>query len=177
MTLQLPRLTLVLGGARSGKSRYAEGLVTALPTPWIYVATGEARDEEMKERIAHHVRRRGPGWVTREVPLDLVEVIQAHAADPHPMLVDCLTLWLSNVMLSERDVAADRARLLTALDEAAGPIVLVSNEVGLGIVPDNALARAFRDEQGRLNAAVAALADTVVLMAAGLPLVLKQAKP
>lgn len=174
MTDKLPRLTLVLGGARSGKSRYAEGLVTALPAPWIYVATGEARDAEMTERIAHHVRRRGPGWVTREVPLALADVIREHAADPHPLLIDCLTLWLTNVMLSERDVEAERTRLLNALDEAAGPIVAVSNEVGLGIVPDNALARAFRDEQGRLNAAVAALADTVVLMAAGLPLTLKK---
>lgn len=169
----LPRLTLVLGGARSGKSRFAEGLVTAEPGPWTYVATGEARDAEMAERIAHHAARRGPGWVTREVPLALADLIGAEAANPQPMLVDCLTLWLSNVMLSGRDAATERARLLGALEAAAGPIVLVSNEVGLGIVPDNALARAFRDEQGRLNASVAALADHVVLMAAGLPLTLK----
>lgn len=173
MTVKLPRLTLVLGGARSGKSRYAEGLITAGPAPWIYVATGEARDAEMTERIAHHAARRGAGWVTREVPLALADAIGEQAADPRPLLIDCLTLWLSNVMLQERDVEAERARLLGALDEAAGPIVAVSNEVGLGIVPDNALARAFRDEQGRLNAAVAALADTVVLMAAGIPLILK----
>ena len=174
MTTSLPRLTLVLGGARSGKSRFAEGLVTSQPGPWVYVATGEARDAEMAERIAHHAARRGPGWVTREVPLALADLIRAHGADRAPTLVDCLTLWLSNVMLAERDVEAERAALLQALETAAGPIVIVSNEVGLGIVPENALARAFRDEQGRLNAAVAAAADTVVLMAAGLPLTLKQ---
>lgn len=168
-----PRLSFVLGGARSGKSRFAEGLVTSLPAPWVYVATGEARDAEMAERIAQHAARRGPGWVTREVPLALAELLQ-DGGTARPMLIDCLTLWLSNVMLAERDVEAERGRLVEALSAAAGPIVVVSNEVGLGIVPDNALARAFRDEQGRLNAAVAAAADTVVLMAAGLPLTLKQ---
>lgn len=173
MTATLPRLTLVLGGARSGKSRYAEGLVTALPPPWTYVATAEAGDAEMAERIAHHARRRGSGWVTREAPLGLAEVITELAADPAPMLIDCLTLWLSNVMLAERDVAAEQTRLLDALAGRRGPVVAVSNEVGLGIVPDNALARAFRDAQGCLNAEVAARADRVVLMAAGLPLILK----
>jgi adenosylcobinamide kinase/adenosylcobinamide-phosphate guanylyltransferase len=174
MTTSLPRLTLVLGGARSGKSRFAEGLVTSQPGPWVYVATGEARDAEMVERIAHHAARRGPGWVTREVPLALADLVRTMEADRAPTLIDCLTLWLSNIMLAERDVEAERAALLQALEAAAGPIVIVSNEVGLGIVPENALARAFRDEQGRLNAAVAAAADSVVLMAAGLPLTLKQ---
>jgi adenosylcobinamide kinase/adenosylcobinamide-phosphate guanylyltransferase len=174
MTTSLPRLTLVLGGARSGKSRFAEGLVTSQPGPWVYVATGEARDAEMVERIAHHAARRGPGWVTREVPLALADLVHTLGADCAPTLIDCLTLWLSNIMLAERDVEAERAALLQALEAAAGPIVIVSNEVGLGIVPENALARAFRDEQGRLNAAVAAAADSVVLMAAGLPLTLKQ---
>lgn len=174
MTTSLPRLTLVLGGARSGKSRFAEGLVTSQPGPWVYVATGEARDAEMVERIAHHAARRGPGWVTREVPLALADLVHTLGADRAPTLIDCLTLWLSNIMLAERDVEAERAALLQALEAAAGPIVIVSNEVGLGIVPENALARAFRDEQGRLNAAVAAAADSVVLMAAGLPLTLKQ---
>jgi adenosylcobinamide kinase/adenosylcobinamide-phosphate guanylyltransferase len=173
MANSLPRLTFVLGGARSGKSRFAEGLVTALPAPWVYVATGEARDAEMAERIAQHAARRGPGWVTREVPLGLAGLLQ-DGSTGRPMLIDCLTLWLSNVMLAERDVEAERELLVGALSVAPGPIVVVSNEVGLGIVPDNALARAFRDEQGRLNAAVAAAADTVVLMAAGLPLTLKQ---
>jgi adenosylcobinamide kinase/adenosylcobinamide-phosphate guanylyltransferase len=174
MTTSLPRLTLVLGGARSGKSRFAEGLVTALPSPWTYVATGEARDAEMTERIALHVARRGPGWVTREVPLELADFIRGQSGAAGPMLVDCLTLWLTNMMLAGRDLAVERMRLVEAFAAAAGPIVVVSNEVGLGIVPENALARAFRDEQGRLNAAVAACADTVVLTAAGLPLTLKQ---
>lgn len=174
MSTSLPRLTFVLGGARSGKSRFAEGLVTSQPNPWVYVATGEARDAEMAERIAHHAARRGPGWVTREVPLALPDLLRESTSSRQPMLIDCLTLWLTNVMLAERDIEAERGSLLSALEVATGPIVIVSNEVGLGIVPDNALARAFRDEQGRLNAAVAALADTVVLMAAGLAITLKQ---
>ncbi len=174
MAASLPRLTLVLGGARSGKSHFAEGLVTACPPPWLYVATGEARDAEMTQRIALHVERRGPGWQTREVPFDLADCVRGEGADSRPILIDCLTLWLTNVMLGDRDVAAERAKLLDALREARGPIVAVSNEVGLGIVPENALARRFRDEQGRLNTAVAALADKVVLVAAGLPLTLKQ---
>jgi adenosylcobinamide kinase/adenosylcobinamide-phosphate guanylyltransferase len=174
MSVPLPRLTLIIGGARSGKSRFAEGLVTALPAPWIYVATGEAWDAEMEERIAHHVSRRGPGWTTRETPLDLADLLHAQAGNPAPVLIDCLTLWLSNVMHAGRDIEIEQARLLDALAAPGGPVVVVSNEVGLGIVPDNALARAFRDAQGRLNAAVAARADRVVLMAAGLPLTLKQ---
>ncbi len=174
MAAPLPRLTLVLGGARSGKSHFAEGLVTAHPAPWLYVATGEARDAEMTQRIALHVERRGTGWETREVPFDLAGFVRAEGANSRPILIDCLTLWLTNVMLAEKDVAAERATLIDSLREARGPIVAVSNEVGLGIVPENALARRFRDEQGRLNTAVASLADTVVLVAAGLPLTLKQ---
>lgn len=174
MTATLPRLTLVLGGARSGKSQFAEGLVTSQPAPWVYIATGEARDAEMTERIAEHMRRRGPGWITREVPFELADLIYEQAANSQPILIDCLTLWLTNLMLAGRDVEAERARFLDALTHARAPIVVVSNEVGLGIVPENALARAFRDEQGRLNAAVAKHANYVVLMAAGLPLTLKQ---
>lgn len=169
-----PRLTLVLGGARSGKSRYAEALVTALPPPWHYVATGEARDAEMADRIAHHAVRRGAGWITHETPLDLAGTLDGLAGGEAPVLVDCLTLWLSNVMLAERDIEAETAKLRQTLGAMKGPVVVVTNEVGLGIVPDNALARAFRDAQGRLNAAIAADADRAVLMAAGLPLVLKQ---
>jgi adenosylcobinamide kinase / adenosylcobinamide-phosphate guanylyltransferase len=168
-----PRLTLVLGGARSGKSRHAEGLVAAFPTPWLYVATAEGLDDEMRDRIAEHRARRGADWETVDAPLDLPEVIARHRGRHEVLLIDCLTLWLSNVMLSGRDTAAERARLLQGLRGADKTIVAVSNEVGLGLVPDNALARRFRDEQGRLNAEVAALAEHVVLMAAGLPLVLK----
>jgi adenosylcobinamide kinase/adenosylcobinamide-phosphate guanylyltransferase len=171
MPSPLPRLTLVLGGARSGKSQFAERLVTALPPPWTYVATGEAFDVEMAERIAAHIARRGEGWATVEAPRDLATAIVSASG---PVLIDCLTLWLSNLMLAGLDVGAETASLLDALGRAQAPVVAVSNEVGLGIVPDNALARAFRDAQGRLNAAVAARADHVVFLAAGLPLTLKQ---
>ncbi|MGC2774973.1 MAG: bifunctional adenosylcobinamide kinase/adenosylcobinamide-phosphate guanylyltransferase [Bradyrhizobium sp.] len=169
----LPRLTLVLGGARSGKSRHAEALVTALPAPWIYVATAQAFDDEMKDRIAQHKGRRAEGWQTLETTHDLAGLVRAQANSSVPMLIDCLTLWLSNVMLADMNVPARCAELIEALAMARGPIVAVSNEVGLGIVPENALARAFRDAQGRLNQDVAALADRVILTAAGLPLTLK----
>ena len=165
------RLTLVLGGARSGKSRYAESLITALSPPWVYVATAEALDAEMTERIAVHRARRGGDWRTIEAPHDLAGALAAPAGAP--VLVDCLTLWLSNRMLAQADVDAETDRLEEALDRRASPLVLVSNEVGSGIVPDNALARRFRDLQGRLNQRMAARADRVVLMVAGLPLTVK----
>ena len=174
MNASLPRLTLVLGGARSGKSRYAESLVRKLPPPWIYVATAEALDEEMQARIAEHAARRGDGWRTVGAPLDLVGAITAHGGSGRPVLVDCLTLWLSNVLLAGKPVPDECDRLRAALAAATAPLVVVSNEVGLGIVPETKLGRDFRDAQGRLNAEVAALADHVVFMAAGLPLVLKQ---
>jgi adenosylcobinamide kinase/adenosylcobinamide-phosphate guanylyltransferase len=165
-----PRLTLVLGGARSGKSAYAEGLVTACPAPWLYLATAEIWDDEMAERVGLHRARRGEGWITRDVPLALPEAL---AAAPGPVLVDCLTLWLTNLILSEADVPEATDRLAAACGAARGPAVLVSNEVGLGIVPDNALARRFRDEAGRLHQRLAILADRVVFTVAGLPLVVK----
>ena len=170
-----PRLTLVLGGARSGKSRYAEGLVAAMPPPWLYIATAEGLDDEMRQRIAEHRARRGAEWETLDVALELPEAIARHDGPHSVLLIDCLTLWLSNVMLAGRDPASERARLLQALRCADKTIVAVSNEVGLGLVPDNALGRRFRDEQGRLNAEVAGIADHVVFMAAGLPMVLKGA--
>lgn len=170
-----PRLTLVLGGARSGKSRYAEGLVAALAPawspPWIYVATAEPRDAEMRARIAAHRARRGPSWQTVEAPHELAETIVL--AQPAPVLVDCLTLWLSNLMLAAVDIDTEIARLERALEAAAAPIVLVSNEVGSGIVPEHPLGRRFRDLQGGFNQRMAARADRVVLMVAGLPLVVK----
>jgi adenosylcobinamide kinase / adenosylcobinamide-phosphate guanylyltransferase len=165
------RLTLVLGGARSGKSRYAESLVTALPAPWIYVATAEARDAEMAERIAAHQARRGAGWRTLETPRDVVGARTAHGTTP--LLVDCLTLWLANALLASADVDAEIERLEAALEQASAPLVLVANEVGFGIVPDNALGRRFRDLQGLLNQRIAARADRVVLVVAGLPLTIK----
>ena len=165
-------ITLVIGGARSGKSRYAEALVSARPPPWVYLATGEARDDEMAARIAAHRARRGADWRLIEAPRDLADAISGAPAGS-AVLVDCLTLWLSNLMLADVDIDAGTHRLDDALARARGPIVLVSNEVGCGIVPDNALARRFRDAQGRLNQRIAARADRVVLMVAGLPLVVK----
>ncbi|MGZ8300288.1 MAG: bifunctional adenosylcobinamide kinase/adenosylcobinamide-phosphate guanylyltransferase [Rhodoplanes sp.] len=164
-------LTLVLGGARSGKSRYAESLVARPPPPRLYVATAEAGDAEMAARIAAHKARRGLAWTTVEAPRDVAGRLAEHASVP--VLVDCLTLWLTNLMLADADIEAEIARLERALDEACGSIVLVANEVGSGIVPDNALARRFRDLQGQLNQRLAARADRVVLVVAGLPLFVK----
>jgi adenosylcobinamide kinase/adenosylcobinamide-phosphate guanylyltransferase len=166
-------LTLVLGGARSGKSRYAEGLIAALPPPWIYVATAGAGDDEMAERIASHRARRGAGWQTIEAPRDLAAALKSSGNTP--MLVDCLTLWLSNLMLAEADIEAEVAHLEAALAAVTAPVVLVSNEVGYGIVPDYPLGRRFRDHQGILNQKIAACAGRVVLVVAGLPLAVKGA--
>jgi adenosylcobinamide kinase/adenosylcobinamide-phosphate guanylyltransferase len=165
-----PTLTLVIGGARSGKSRHAEALVESMPAPWTYVATATMLDAEMADRIALHQARRDGRWRTVEAPLDLAAALDDARG---PVLLDCLTLWLTNVMLGEFDVAAEIERLERALAARRHPVVLVSNEVGLGIVPENSLARRFRDEQGRLNQRMAALADRVVLMVAGLPMVVK----
>jgi adenosylcobinamide kinase/adenosylcobinamide-phosphate guanylyltransferase len=165
-------VTFVLGGARSGKSRYAEGLITALPQPWVYIATAEVCDEEMAARIAAHKARREAGWQTIEAPHELPEALHA-APQGAAVLVDCLTLWLSNLMHAKFKIDTMTTRLEQALAARTGATVLVSNEVGLGIVPDNALARAFRDAQGVLNQRLAACAGRVVLMAAGLPLTLK----
>lgn len=167
----LPRLTLVLGGARSGKSRYAETLIGERPA--VYIATGEARDDEMAARIRTHRARRGGNWTTREAPLDLATALAADDNTGRPRLVDCLTLWLSNLLLADRDAASECAALLDRLPRLTAPVVFVANEVGLGIVPENALARRFRDHAGRLNQDIAAMADRVVFVAAGLPLLLK----
>lgn len=160
----------MLGGARSGKSRHAEALITRLPPPWVYVATAQAFDDEMRARIVEHRGRRAAGWRTIEAPLALADALRD--AGDVPVLVDCLTLWLSNLMLADADLDAAEAALEAALGRAA-PTVLVSNEVGLGIVPDNALARRFRDQAGRLHQRLAARADRVVLTVAGLPLFVK----
>jgi adenosylcobinamide kinase / adenosylcobinamide-phosphate guanylyltransferase len=167
----ISRLTLVLGGARSGKSRYAEDLLQRATPPWNYLATAEAGDEEMRQRIADHRARRGERWQTLEVPFDLADAIGGISTGA--VLIDCLTLWLSNVLLAQRDINAECDRLIAALELAPGPIVAVSNEVGHGIVPDSPLGRQFRDAQGRLNQRVAAIADHVLLMTAGIPLSLK----
>ena len=170
---RLPRVTLVLGGARSGKSRHAEALIEEAAPQAIYLATAEARDGEMAERIGRHRARRGERWRTIEEPLALAPRLLEAAEGRAPILVDCLTLWLANLLEAGRAIDREIALLLEVLPRVAAPLVIVANEVGLGIVPENALARAFRDEAGRLNQAVAARAERVVFVAAGLPLVLK----
>ncbi len=168
----LPKLTLVLGGARSGKSRFAEGLVAATGLPKTYIATAQAFDHEMAAKIARHRSDRGAGWVTIEAPLEL-EAALCDVPAGGVVMVDCLTLWLSNQMLA----GLGSEGLLSALKGCRSPVVCVSNEVGMGLVPDTPLGREFRDAQGRLNQEVAALADLVVFVAAGLPLVLKGQLP
>ncbi|WP_353857331.1 bifunctional adenosylcobinamide kinase/adenosylcobinamide-phosphate guanylyltransferase [Azospirillum formosense] len=170
-------ITLVLGGARSGKSRYAEGLAAASPGPRVYIATAQIWDAEMADRVARHKEDRGPGWTTVEEPLDLPGALRRNAGPGTNVLVDCLTLWLSNLMMADADVPARSAELLAALVDVEGRVVLVSNEVGLGIVPDNALARRFRDHAGRLHQDIAAVAQRVAFVAAGLPLLLKGETP
>jgi adenosylcobinamide kinase/adenosylcobinamide-phosphate guanylyltransferase len=164
----------VLGGARSGKSRYAERLVEDAARYGTYLATAEAGDAEMAERIAAHRARRDPFWRTVEEPLALASAIAAHAEPERPILIDCLTLWLSNLLLAGKQADDEAGVLCSSLRKAAGMVVLVSNEVGMGLVPETPLGRRFRDAAGRLNQDVAALADRVVFIAAGLPLVLKK---
>lgn len=167
----LPLTTLVLGGARSGKSAYAEALLDGVPA--LYLATGQALDGEMAERIDHHRRRRGPMWSTLEEPVELPEALDGVLRPDRPVLVDCLTLWISNLMHAGRDIDRALDRLCEVLAQPTGPVVLVSNEVGMGLVPDSPLARQFRDHQGRANQRVAAVCRKVAFIAAGLPLVLK----
>ena len=163
----------VLGGARSGKSAYAEGLVEQSGLEPVYLATGRAFDPEMEIRIAHHRERRGPAWNTIEEPLDLAGVLGDPVCAGKAVLVDCLTLWLTNLIMENRDIAAATVRLLQGLAAHDGLVVVVSNEVGHGIVPENELARAFRDHAGRLHQQVAGLCDTVWFVVAGLPQKLK----
>ncbi len=168
-----PHTTLVLGGARSGKSRHAEELAAAHGGPRVYVASAEGGDAEMRARIALHQARRGDGWETLEAPLEVVAAIAGHDAAGTFILFDCVTLWVSNLMAAGRNVDAEVAGLAEAMAAVSGRLVIVSNEVGLGIVPDNALARAFRDAAGLANQRLAAAADEVVFLAAGLALKLK----
>lgn len=170
----VPRLTLVLGGARSGKSAFAESLVEKTGLARLYLATGQAFDNEMEERIAAHKQgREGRGWVTVEEPLDLAGALCSRTAPNRIVLVDCLTLWLSNLMMDDRDIKSEFASLAYICPDLAGPVVFVSNEVGMGIVPDNAMSRAFRDHAGLLHQKIAELADCVYFVAAGLPLKMK----
>lgn len=170
------KIVFITGGARSGKSRLAESLAEGFGTPLCYIATGEARDEEMAVRIAAHRARRGNGWQTVEEPIRLMEALKAAEGRFQAVLVDCVTLWLTNLLLSHED--ADRAlaevqALAALLPELTIPIVLVSNEVGMGIVPENALARSFRDLAGKANQTLAAAADEVYVTISGIPLKLK----
>jgi adenosylcobinamide kinase/adenosylcobinamide-phosphate guanylyltransferase len=164
----------ILGAARSGKSAHAERLAIASGLQRHYVATALAGDDEMAARIAAHKARRGSGWTTHEVMIDLDAVLDLNANPGNVVLVDCLTLWLTNLMADGRDIDIETEAFLEALGHAGGAVILVANEVGAGIVPANELARRFRDLQGRLNQRVAAAADRVVLVAAGLPLTLKR---
>jgi len=166
-------LTLVLGGARSGKSGFSEKLAKESGLERHYVATGRAYDDEMRKRIARHQADRGEGWVTHEVPLGLIGHLAKIDAPGRTVLVDCLTLWITNLMMEGRDVDAEGAALIRELETLSGRHILVSNEVGLGIVPENRMAREFRDHAGRLHQRIAAVADEVFFVAAGLPLKMK----
>ncbi len=169
-----PNLTFVLGGAASGKSLFAEQLVVTTGKRRVYLATSQVFDDEMRLKIRQHIAQRGSGWTTIEAPFDLSPELSKLTAD-QVCLIDCATMWLTNHLLAENDLEGVQARLLNALTTCAAQIVIVSNEVGHGIVPDNALSRRFREAQGRLNIALAAHADRVVQVTAGLPLVLKGA--
>ena len=165
-------ITLVLGGARSGKSTFAESLARCHGQQ-VYIATAERVDDEMAHRIEVHRRQRGADWRTVEAPIDLAEAIRQESTPNICLLVDCLTVWLGNLMYYGREIDTAQDALLDALTEVSGPAILVANEVGLGIVPDNAAARTFRDYAGRLNQAVARLAERVYFVAAGLPVLIK----
>lgn len=171
-----PHLSLVLGGARSGKSVFAERLVTSANRPRTYIATSQSFDQEMEDKIAKHRESRGPDWHTIETPLDVKQAL-TEASQNSVVLIDCLTLWLSNQMHAEADIDAEVADLLIAINRAPTPIVCVSNEVGMGLVPETKLGRRFRDFQGKLNQQIAKQADLAVFVAAGLPLVLKGTLP
>jgi adenosylcobinamide kinase/adenosylcobinamide-phosphate guanylyltransferase len=169
------RSLMVLGGARSGKSAYAQSLAEIYGSERLFVATAEAGDEEMAARIARHRADRCQGWTTLEEPLEVAHALGAHARPGRVVVVDCLTLWLSNLILAGREPGAEIARLAEAIGALAGPTILVSNEVGLGVVPEHKLGREFRDWQGRANREVAEACDAAVFVAAGLHVQLKPA--
>ena len=168
----LPPLTLVLGGARSGKSAFAEGLVDAAPKP-VYLATAQALDSEMSEKIRLHRERRGDHWLTVEEPLEIATALRQHSDPDSPVLLDCLTLWLSNILHARRDVDTQLRRLLESFAALHGPVVCVSNEVGLGVTPDNALSRRYVNDLGRLHQQIAAQASQVYFLIAGIPILIK----
>src|SRR3984957_13039800 len=172
----LARSLLVLGGARSGKSAYAQRLAEAHGPERLYLATAAAGDEEMAARIARHQADRGHGWRTLEEPLEIATALLTHAQADRVVVIDCLTLWLSNLMLAGRDPGPSLTALADAMRRLTGPAILVSNEVGMGIVPDSKLGREFRDWQGRANRDIGAACDGVIFIAAGPPLPLKPAR-
>lgn len=169
--------TLILGGARSGKSALAERLAVEAGRDVVYVATAQAGDAEMAARIAHHRARRPQQWLCVEEPIHLADVLREHARAHRCILVDCLTLWLSNLLTDEHAFERERARLLNAVPTLPGDLLMVSNEVGLGIVPLGELTRRFVDEAGRLHQSLAALSERVLFVAAGLPIALKGTLP
>ncbi len=165
-------LTLVLGGASSGKSSFAEALAVGTERPRIYIATAQAYDAEMEAKIAAHKTSRGPHWQTIEAPFDVAGALSTARAD-HVVVIDCLTLWLSNLLLSGADLAAASATLRAAITDCPAPILAVSNETGQGIVPETSLGRQFRAAQGLLNQQIAGQAERVAYVVAGLPMWLK----
>ncbi|MEM0899027.1 MAG: bifunctional adenosylcobinamide kinase/adenosylcobinamide-phosphate guanylyltransferase [Pseudomonadota bacterium] len=166
-------MTLVLGGARSGKSAFAENLAASSRLSPIYIATAQVFEAEMRSRVDQHIKRRGNNWETVEEPDDLEGALLKNAKPGRVVLVDCLTLWITNLMMSDADVADRSDRLVEVCSKIKSPIVLVSNEVGMGIVPDNKMARDFRDHAGHLHQRLATVARQVYLVSAGLPLTLK----
>ena len=166
-------IRLILGGARSGKSRQAEQLALASGREVFYIATAQAHDDEMRQRIERHRGERPVHWQTVEEPLQLAATILSLQAPDRCLLIDCLTLWVTNQLLDEADLQAEREALCAALANARGEVILVSNETGMGVVPMGELSRRFSDEAGWLNQSVAAQADQVVLMVAGIPLTIK----
>jgi len=165
-------ITLVLGGASSGKSAWAEQHILELGQNVGYIATAQASDPEMEERIAQHRARRGLEWTTREVPLDIIPCFNTFPADL-PILLDCVTLWLSNLMLAKKNIAVEIKALIDYLKNFAGKLVLVSNEIGLSVVPHTKMGRDFQKVQGQINQQLAAVSDRVVFIVAGLPMLLK----
>ncbi len=164
----MAEITLILGGARSGKSSFAEKQAKATKLNRLYLATAEDFDTEMKHRIKKHQQQRGDGWTTIEEPLDLTRELIDNSDDDSVILVDCLTLWLSNLMGKGADIETEFDSLVASLEKLRGQIIFVSNEVGQGIVPDNALARQFRDHAGRLHQQIAEAADHVYFITAGI---------
>lgn len=171
------RRVLVIGGARSGKTRFAQRQAEAAGRPCVLIATAEPFDDEMRDRIARHVAERGPSWRTIEAPRDLRGALLQAATPDQIVVVDCLTVWLGNLMHADDDVDAACTSLMDTIPSLRGPVIFVSNEVGTGIVPEHRAGRIFRDAQGRLNQRLGAICDTVVFVSAGLPTVLKPASP